>query len=187
MQNNNKEINNILLEIAHDSIKSRFDDQIKIDKEKLLKKYPFLEEPGACFVTLNLNNELRGCIGSLEVYGMLIDDIIENAYNAAFLDPRFLELTQEEYNKIDLEISVLTPALKLEYTNLEDLKSKIKTGVHGVVLEDEDSRSTFLPQVWEQYSNFEEFFEKLLHKGSFDNDALEKGIGVSIYEVIEVK
>ena len=177
----------ILLKIANDSIKSKFDENIKIDKEELVLKYPFLEEPGACFVTLNLNNELRGCIGSLEVYGMLIDDIIENAYNAAFLDPRFLELTQEEYEKIDLEISILTPATKVEYIDKEDLKSKIKIGSHGVVLEKEDARSTFLPQVWEQYPSFEEFFEKLLIKGSFDNDSIEKGMDVSIYEVIKIK
>lgn len=177
----------ILLQIAHDSIKSKFDERVKIDKEELLKKYPFLAEPGACFVTLKLNNQLRGCIGSLEVYGMLIDDIVENAYNAAFLDPRFLELTQEEYEKIDLEISILTPAVKLEYTSLSDLKSKIKVGVHGVVLQNEDSRSTFLPQVWEQIPTFEEFFKKLLHKGSFDEDALEKGLNVSVYEAIKVK
>jgi len=177
----------ILLQIAHDSIKSKFDERIKIDKDELVLNYPFLEEPGACFVTLNLNNELRGCIGSLEVYGMLIDDIIENAYNAAFLDPRFLELTQEEYEKIDLEISILTPALKVEYTDIEDLKSKIKVGTHGVVIENEDSRSTFLPQVWEQVKTFEEFFEKLLFKGSFDKDSLEKGINVSTYKVIKVK
>jgi AmmeMemoRadiSam system protein A len=178
---------NILLEIAHTSIKSKFDETVKIDKEDLLKRYPFLEEPGACFVTLNLNNELRGCIGSLEVYGMLIDDIIENAYNAAFLDPRFLELSEEEYAKIDLELSILTPALKLEYKDKEDLKSKIKIGTHGVILENDDSRSTFLPQVWEQFNTFEEFFEKLLIKGSFEEDSLDKNINVSVYEVIKVK
>jgi uncharacterized protein len=179
--------NDILLKIAHDSIKSKFDDSVKIDKEELLKKYPFLEEPGACFVTLKLNNQLRGCIGSLEAYGMLVDDIIENAYNAAFMDPRFLELSEEEYKKIDLEISILTPAIKLEYSSLEDLKSKIKVGTHGVVLQDEDSRSTFLPQVWEQIPTFEEFFSKLLYKGSFDEGALEKGINVFVYEVIKVR
>jgi len=177
----------ILLKIAHDSIRSKFDETAKIDKEELLKKYPFLEEPGACFVTLKLDNKLRGCIGSLEVYGMLIDDIVANAYNAAFKDPRFLELTPEEYERIDLEISILTPALKVEYNNIEDLKSKIKIGVHGVVLQDEESRSTFLPQVWEQLPTFEEFFKQLLYKGSFEEDALEKGINVSVYEVMKVR
>ena len=179
--------NDILLKIARDSIKSKFDESVKIDKEELLKQYPFLEEPGACFVTINLDNKLRGCIGSLEAYGMLVDDIIENAYNAAFMDPRFLELSEEEYKNIDLEISILTPAIKLEYSSLEDLKSKIKVGTHGVVLQDEESRSTFLPQVWEQIPIFEEFFKQLLHKGSFDEDALEKGINVSVYEVIKVR
>jgi len=177
----------ILLKIAHDSIKCKFDETFKIDKEELLKQYPFLEEPAACFVTITLNKELRGCIGSLEAYDMLIDDLISNAYNAAFLDPRFLELTQEEYENIELEISILTPAVKLEYTSVEDLKSKIKIGVHGVVITNEDERSTFLPQVWEQYPTFKEFFEKLLHKGSFEENSLETGIDVLVYEVIKVK
>ena len=177
----------ILVKIANDSIRCKFDDSFKIDKEKLIKYYPFLEEPAACFVTLNLNNELRGCIGSLEAYDMLIDDLISNAYNAAFLDPRFLELSEEEYEKIDLEISILTPSIKLEYTDIADLKSKIKVGIHGVVMMDEDERSTFLPQVWEQYPSFEEFFEKLIIKGSFDDDCLEKGMDVFVYEVIKVK
>ena len=130
---------------------------------------------------------LRGCIGSLEVYGMLIVDVIENAYNAAFNDPRFLELSQEEYERIDLEISILTPAVKLEYENIADLKSRIKVGVHGVVITNGEDRSTFLPQVWEQYSNFEDFFEKLIIKGSFDKDCLDKNIDVLVYEVIKVK
>jgi len=179
--------NDIVLKIAHDSIKSKFDETAKIDKEELLERYPFLAKPGACFVTLKLDNKLRGCIGSLEVYGKLIDDIVANAYNAAFKDPRFLELTALEYEKIDLEISILTPALKVEYTSIEDLKSKIKVGVHGVVLQGEDARSTFLPQVWEQIPTFEEFFKQLLYKGSFDEDALEKGIDVSVYEVMKVR
>ena len=180
----NKEI---LLKIAHDSIKCKFDETFKIDKEELLKQYPFLEEPAACFVTLNLDGKLRGCIGSLEAYDMLIDDLISNAYNAAFLDPRFLELSEEEYEKIDLEISILTPAVKIPYTDTADLKSKIKVGKHGVIIINEEDRSTFLPQVWEQLPTFEEFFKKLLYKGSFDENALETGIDVFVYEVIKVK
>ena len=116
----NKEI---LLKIANDAINSKFDETIKIDKDELLKNHPFLEEPAACFVTLNLDGELRGCIGSLEAYDMLIDDLIANAYNAAFLDPRFLELTKEEYDLIDLEISILTPAIKIDYKDLKSRKS----------------------------------------------------------------
>jgi AmmeMemoRadiSam system protein A len=177
----------ILLQIANDSINSRFDESVKIDKDELLKQYPFLEAAAACFVTLNLGGELRGCIGSLEASDMLINDLISNAYNAAFLDPRFLELTQAEYAKVDLEISILTPALKIDYKDIADLKSKIKVGIHGVVLKKEDKRSTFLPQVWEQLPNFEEFFEKLLFKGSFDEKSLEMGIDVLVYEVIKVK
>jgi AMMECR1 domain-containing protein len=56
----NKEL---LKDIAKKSIKSKFDNKIKIDKEKLLKEFSFLNEKRATFVTLTLNGELRGCIG----------------------------------------------------------------------------------------------------------------------------
>jgi len=179
----NKEI---LLKIAHDAIKCRFDETFKIDKEKLLEEYPFLEEPVACFVNINLNGKLKGCIGSLEAYDMLIDDLISNSYNAAFLDPRFEELSEDESKNIDIEISVLTPALKIEYKDTKDLKSKIKIGKHGVIIERENERFTFLPQVWEQYPTFEEFFKKLIQKGGFENDCIEKGTNILIYEVIKI-
>jgi AmmeMemoRadiSam system protein A len=180
----NKEI---LLQIANDAINSKFDATVKIDKEELTKNYPFLQEPAACFVTLKLQGQLRGCIGSLEAHKILIDDLISNAYNAAFMDPRFLELTKVEYAAMDLEISILTPAVKIEYKDMADLKSKIKVGTHGVILKKENKRSTFLPQVWEQLPTFEAFFQRLLHKGSFDENSLETGMDVFVYEVIKVK
>ncbi|NCB11432.1 MAG: AMMECR1 domain-containing protein, partial [Erysipelotrichia bacterium] len=86
--------NQILLEIAKKSIERKFDSNIKIDKDKLLKDFPELKEIGATFVTLKLNNELRGCIGTLNAKVSILEDLISNAYGAAFEDPRFYELTK---------------------------------------------------------------------------------------------
>jgi len=179
--------NQVLLKIARDTIESKFDKSKKVDKEKLLKDYPFFNELGATFVTLNLNGQLRGCIGSLIASHKLIDDLMVNANNAAFHDPRFYELSHDEFKRIDLEISILSKPERVEYDDIEDLKSKIVPFVHGVILEDSLRRSTFLPQVWEQLPSFEEFFSHLCSKGNFEKDCLVTHPNVYTYEVNKVK
>ena len=79
--------------LARNTILSEFDSSFEINKQKLIEKYPILNEQRACFVTLNLNGKLRGCIGSLVANKSLLDDVISNAYNAAFSDLRFNRLT----------------------------------------------------------------------------------------------
>jgi len=179
--------NQVLLKIARDTIASKFDKNIIVDKKKLLSDYPFLNELGATFVTLTLNKELRGCIGTLEASHTLLDDLVVNANNAAFHDPRFFELSFEEFKNIDLEVSVLSKPIKLEYENLLDLKSKIKPFIHGVILSDGQRRSTFLPQVWEQLPEFEDFFTHLCYKGNFPENCFSTHPDVYIYEVTKVK
>ena len=117
--------NQVLLDIAKKSIEKKFDSNIKIDKTKLLTDFPELKENGATFVTLILDGQLRGCIGSLQPYRPLLDDLISNANAAAFEDPRFYELSLEEFKKVKIEISILSTPVEVIYTNIEDLKSKI--------------------------------------------------------------
>ena len=179
--------NQVLLEIAKNSIEKKFDETVKIDKTKLLTDFPELSKNGATFVTLTLNNQLRGCIGSLQAYRPLLDDLISNANAAAFEDPRFYELTLDEFKKVKIEISILSTPVEVIYTNIEDLKSKIKPNIHGVILQKDGRRSTFLPQVWEQLSTFEEFFSHLCHKGSFEVNCLEFHPQVFTYEVKKIK
>jgi AmmeMemoRadiSam system protein A len=93
----------ILLEIAREAIVSKFNHKI-IDREKLLKAYPELEEQGAVFVTLKERGNLRGCIGSLIAHRSLLDDIISNAKSAAFGDPRFPPLKERELEQIKIEL-----------------------------------------------------------------------------------
>ena len=179
--------NQVLLEIAKKSIEKKFDETVKIDKTKLLTDFPFLAQNGATFVTLTLNKQLRGCIGSLQAHRPLLDDLISNANAAAFEDPRFYELTRDEFKKVKIEISILSTPVEVIYTNIEDLKSKIKPNIHGVILQKDGRKSTFLPQVWEQLSTFEEFFSHLCHKGSFEVNCLEFHPHVFTYEVKKIK
>lgn len=179
----NKEL---LKDIAKQSIKSKFDNKIKINKEKFLKEFSFLNEKRATFVTLTVNGELRGCIGSLVATKTLLDDLISNSYMAAFEDPRFLELRDEEFEKVDIEISLLTIPKKIEYSNFNDLKKQIIPNKHGVILEFKAKRSTFLPQVWEHLPNFDDFFSQLCYKGGFEVDENFRP-DVYIYEVEKIK
>ncbi|MDD2896086.1 MAG: AmmeMemoRadiSam system protein A [Aliarcobacter sp.] len=179
--------NHVLLDIAKKSIEKKFDSSVKINNEKLLKDFPFLAQNGATFVTLTLNNQLRGCIGTLQAYRPLLDDLISNAFAAAFEDPRFYELTLDEFKKVNIEISILSTPIEVIYADIEDLKSKIKPNFHGVILQKDGRRSTFLPQVWEQLPTFEEFFSHLCYKGSFEPNCLEFHPQVFTYEVKKIK
>ena len=176
----------ILINIAKKSIERKFNNKINIDKKELLKNSNFLNEKRATFVTLTLNKELRGCIGSLEANRTLFDDLVNNAYMAAFEDPRFLELSFEEFKKIEIEISILTPPIIVEYKDFEDLKSKTRPYIDGVIIEQDGKRSTFLPQVWDMLPNFDDFFSHLCYKGGFEIDDNFKP-KVYKYEVEKIK
>ena len=155
----------------------------KIDRDAMVREYPLLQEPIATFVTLNLHGELRGCIGSLTSRRPLIDDIIANAKAAAFHDPRFSPLTTSEYLHCSVEISLLTPPKELEYSDVADLKAKIRPGIDGVILKLGNHQATFLPQVWEQLPDFEQFFAHLCQKAGLYSDALKEHPEIHIYQV----
>lgn len=131
---------------------------------------PALRSPGACFVTLHLDDELRGCIGSLEAYRPLIEDIAANAYAAAFRDPRFLPLTEREYARMSLHISILRPAQALQFESETDLLRQIRPGIDGMILEAGNRRGTFLPAVWEALPDPREFLAQLKRKAGLPAD-----------------
>lgn len=124
----------------------------------------------ACFVTLKINDELRGCIGSLVATQPLVIDVAENAFSAAFRDPRFAKLTKTEFENIAISISVLTPPTPLEFTSEQDLLNKIRPGIDGLVLSDGSYRGTFLPAVWESIQDPREFLQHLKLKANLPAD-----------------
>jgi len=173
---------NILLQIARDTIQGEFNGK-QIDKSSLLEKYPELGKNGAVFVTLKENNNLRGCIGSIVAHTTLLEDVIHNAKAAAFNDPRFSPLSQSELKKIKLEVSLLTPPQKVNYADTQDLKKKITVGKDGVILKQNSYQATFLPQVWEELTDFEFFFAQLCQKAGLAPNCLSSHPEIYIYQV----
>lgn len=126
-----------------------------------------LQEKRASFVTLERRQELRGCIGTLDARQPLIQDVAQNAYNAAFQDPRFSPLTDDEAEDLHVHISVLTPPELLVVKSEHDLLAKIRPFVDGLILEEGFRRGTFLPAVWEDLPEPRDFLQHLKRKAGF--------------------
>ena len=139
---------------------------------------------GAAFVTLKKDDQLRGCIGSLSAYRPLCEDVAENAYAAAFRDPRFNALTVEEIDDIDLSISVLTPPEMVDFTSEEDLIAQLRPGVDGLIMTEGSNRGTFLPSVWENYPQAESFLKHLKIKAGLPASYWSGTIKVERYETV---
>lgn len=118
----------------------------------------------ACFVTLNLDGELRGCIGHLEAVQPLVVDVAENAFAAAFRDPRFMPLRAAEWPRVQVHISVLTPPEPMTFSDEPDLLAQIRPGEDGLILSDGPNRGTFLPSVWESVPDPRDFLAHLKRK-----------------------
>lgn len=121
-----------------------------------------LTQYGASFATLKIDGELRGCIGSVYPTKPLILDIIDNAKNAAFRDPRFEPITQEEFDKIEISVSILSAIERINFKDEKDLLSKIYP--HGIIIAERDRRAVYLPIVWEQLPDREIFLNSLKEK-----------------------
>jgi AmmeMemoRadiSam system protein A len=142
-----------------------------------------LATPGAVFVTLTQQGDLRGCIGSLEAFRPLEDDVRANARAAAFRDPRFPPLSRAELAATRIEVSLLTPATPMRFANEEDAISQLRPGVDGVILECAGRRGTFLPQVWDSLPERHLFLNHLKRKAGLAPDYWAPGIRLSRYEV----
>ena len=173
------------LQVARDSIQHGLKHGSALDVEA--KDYPEnLRRHLASFVTLHLQGQLRGCSGALEASQPLINDIAEHAYAAAFKDPRFPALTMTEFNNITLDISVLGKPEPIVFKNEQDLLNKIRPGVDGLILEHGYNRGTFLPSVWEQLPNVNDFFQHLKIKAGLSENWWMDDVKVSRYETFSI-
>ncbi len=143
-------------------------------------------EQGASFVTLTVHGQLRGCIGALEAYQPLAEDVRDHAVAAALEDPRFPPVREDELSRIQVEVSRLTRPVPLEYKDANDLLSKLRPHVDGVILRDGFRRATFLPQVWEKIPEPSEFLDNLCYKmGGSRDHWRNKHLDVFVYQVEE--
>jgi len=145
-----------------------------------------LSNKGASFVTLTMDGDLRGCIGSLEAYQSLVEDVRDHARQAALEDHRFPPVTKTEVPRLHIEISRLTLPTPLMYKNPLDLPGLLQPDIDGVILKDGLRRSTFLPQVWRQLPDASEFLTHLCSKMGAPADLWQKKVlEVFTYQVEE--
>ena len=147
----------------------------------------WLLEHGACFVTLTQNQQLRGCIGTLEAHRPLLVDVKANAQSAALRDPRFSPLTASELERTEVEISLLSAMQVLQFSGEGEALAQLQPGVHGVVFEFGRHRSTFLPQVWEQLPSVGEFMTHLKYKAGLSANFWAEEVRLSCYTVSKWK
>ncbi|MBU0628420.1 MAG: AmmeMemoRadiSam system protein A [Nanoarchaeota archaeon] len=157
-----------LIKLARDSISSVFSDtEIKV-KDDIKKE--FSEELGV-FVTLNKHEELRGCIGFPEPVYPLYNGVIEAAKNAAFSDPRFNALDEDELKEVTVEVSVLTKPKQIIVEKVEDYVKKVKVGRDGLIVRSDFGSGLLLPQVATEYKwDSKTFLEQTCNKAGLPVD-----------------
>lgn len=171
-----------LLPLARASISAALGRSLEVAEDAV-----WLQELGACFVTLTQQGQLRGCIGTLEARRSLLADVKANAVSAAFRDPRFSPLTVAELTHTQIEVSLLSPMQAMRFDNEAHALAQLQPGIDGVVLEFERYRSTFLPQVWEQLPTASEFIAHLKHKAGLPPGFWAEGVQLSRYTVSKWK
>ena len=117
----------------------------------------------------------------LEAYQPLINDVAENAFKAAFNDPRFPPLNAEEFTDLTIHVSVLGKPEAIAFTDENDLLQQIRPGIDGLILEDGHHRGTFLPSVWESLPTAREFLRHLKQKAGLDTDYWSDTLRISRY------
>jgi AmmeMemoRadiSam system protein A len=172
-------IGGVLLPIARCAIARKLGRAASADESA-----PWLAEPHATFVTLKLQGRLRGCIGSIEVQRSLLADLTHNAVGAAFRDPRFGGLRDDELDATVIEVSLLTPpqALVALATEAEAIAQLVPYR-DGVILELGTRSATFLPQVWESLPEPRDFLAELKQKAGLDPGYWSRELKVSRYGV----
>ncbi|HEY0137149.1 MAG TPA: AmmeMemoRadiSam system protein A [Nannocystis sp.] len=134
------------------------------------KPEPWLDAPGACFVTLTQDGQLRGCIGNILPQGSLRDAIIRNAQSSALRDPRFRPLTRDELDHTRIEISLLSAMESIPADSEAALLAALRPGTDGLLLTARGRSAVFIPSVWEQLPDKREFLDHLRAKGHFPRD-----------------
>ncbi|MBE6452788.1 MAG: AmmeMemoRadiSam system protein B [Alphaproteobacteria bacterium] len=150
-------------------------------------EYPnSLFDKGASFVTLKIDNKLRGCIGSLLPSQAIATDIADNTYSAAMADERFSPLQQNELANIRFTVSLLSGYERISFKSEEDLLNKIVKGKDGLVIRDGDRQGVLLPSVWNEITDSKEFLTTLKIKAGLSPSYWSDNIKIFRFRTVEV-
>ena len=184
----NEKQGRILLKLARQTICRKLGLPTDKDEDRALTRSLQLDDMFCrrcgVFVTLQINSRLRGCIGSLTGTETVQEGVKRNAVCAAFNDSRFPPLTADECDRITIEISILTEPQPLTYKDANDLLTKLRPQVDGVIIRKNVYGATFLPQVWSQLPHPEDFLSRLCMKAGLPIDIWRnEKLSVETYQV----
>jgi len=175
-----------LLRVARSSIENvlRTGRPLAVEIERFP---PALRELRASFVTLRSGDgELRGCIGELEPSRALVASVADRARAAAFGDPRFPPLGADEFDAIEIHVSVLLPLAPIDAPSEANLLAQLRPGVDGLLIDDGLRRATFLPAVWNSLPDPRAFLDALRRKAGMPANAWPATLRAWRYEVEEI-
>ncbi|MBU1074642.1 AmmeMemoRadiSam system protein A [Patescibacteria group bacterium] len=174
-----------LLKLARRSIEYYFDtgDKLTISESEISSEN--LKRKRAAFVTLTQNRNLRGCIGGLEPVLSLYEEVIDKSFSSAFRDLRFQPLSEKELGTTKIAISILTVPQSLSFNSHPDLLAKINPGKDGIVLKKDGYSATYLPGVWKEIKDKEEFLSSLCHKAGLPLNSWKWNAEILTYRTIE--
>lgn len=172
------ELGRVLLAIARGSIGAKLGFGVAD-----APRHEALAQPAATFVTLKQEDDLRGCIGSLQPLRPLGVDVRENALAAAFRDPRFPPLAAAEFETTSVEVSLLSASEKVAVVDEDDLIARLHPGIDGVILEYGHHRATFLPQVWDSLGQPRAFLAALKRKAGLPEGFWSERMSIARYQV----
>ena len=177
----------LLIRLARQTISEHLSKKIpqdEIDSLNAALTDPCFNAACGTFVTLTIDGNLRGCIGNLTSDESMISGVRRNAVNAAFHDPRFSPLRPSELDRVSIEVSILSEPRPVDYRDGADLLKKLHPHIDGVIIRKGVASATFLPQVWEQLPQPEDFLTHLCQKAGLAADAWQHSkLEVSIYQV----
>ncbi|WP_455207107.1 AmmeMemoRadiSam system protein A [Kaarinaea lacus] len=170
--------------VAKASIRYSLEQGSDARYERIIKLEDYsreLQEQRATFVTLHINDELRGCIGTLEAHHPLVIDVAHNARAAAFEDPRFDPLSKSEFDRLQVHISILGIPEPMSFSSEQDLIQQLRPGLDGLILSAAGRRGTFLPSVWESLATPEEFLSHLKLKAGLPTSFWSDNVKIERY------
>jgi len=161
------------LQIAKDAIAKKLN--LKPQTSNLEPHTSYLKQSYGLFISLYINQNLRGCIGYIKPFKPLYESLIELAQLAAFSDERFHPLSAVEFDKIDIEISILSPLYEISD------KDDFEIGRDGLFITNPKGKGLLLPQVATKYNwTKETFLKETCKKAGLKESALQDE-GTTIY------
>lgn len=169
-----------LLGVARRSIESGLRHGCALEVEPAHHSEP-LQQLRTTFVTLGIEGRLRGCVGTLEASLPLVTSAANHAFSAAFTDPRFPRLSDEELHRLNIRLSVLSLPEPLVFVSEDEVLDQLRPGIDGLILRLGEIRATFLPAVWDSLPDPYIFLSQLKYKAGLPLDFWAEAMVIERY------